>query len=806
MGLSDMSTLDSVIKRSEEKRNGRRGEHYLSIAQGSDFINPGITQRFGKKVFLYRVFTEDAGQPTARGESESIQVRDPASGKSVNLRVNYAVVCPVGNERKLVQSLGSSGDPENALRSLITTAARTYLWDNGGEVFQDTTRAKETVLEIIQEAIVEKTGLRFQGQIRLEHEEKLITVRFDREFEVRFKDTPEELGIRVQADLEIDPRKVLSAVVAIGETDRLEEKVKQATKQFFKDQVSSKDYIREISASLKENLQNCLDDALSNIGRRATGLNLRRGNADKVPPAEIEIPLKARAPQLGQSEPIQLSSKVLMTLEDFATYKDQNIASLEDWTQETFERVVQRRCFDCNYLDFLQETKWETLKSSIETEMREEVSSIGYKVVQIFSAPRLKEEEFMKSKTHFFKYEDLPLKSSSKVKVKLDVHPTFIINDWEHSNIVAKISQGVRLEDDIRRNLRNAIETTLITVTPNEYYLRFEQAEEHQDSVSSRLTEEITTTLQSEYGISASVTINPHDNDDVNKVRDLLNKPIKTEFTVVPLKGGEEVNLRVDVIVKGIASEGWGLVTRSDCNEAQIREAAATFLTSRFSLLESHRVSFQSEREVLELKSGFESQLSKHLADIFGIEVSLENYIRSQTAGEIALNDYDMKMLFQKIEASKKESNHQGLLDDKERENEAREQEDHERLRQDRFDVYRRLSVRKNEDGILTPDQEDELARLVDEFGQTAKNIRRVSERSTQGESITRDLLPASKSRAQAQQEQASGKLGSGDDRRGSAKAQGMSENDPNPEPVSKAQPGSQDDFDFETSKVIDHE
>lgn len=723
MGTSDISKLENVIKKIDHKDSTCQGKHFITIVEGTDEINPGVLRRLSGNTYLYRVYTDDAGQPTATGESDSILVKDPSTNNSVSLRVTYEVICPEGNQVQLVKSLGKNGDPDDALRSLITSAARKYLWDNGAAVFHGTGDSKEKVLTEISNKVQNETGLMFRGRVLLEHEEKLSTIHFDQSFEVRFKDTPELLGVHLQASLEVHPQKRLLAVIAISESHKLEDFVTSITKVYFESEVRSQDFLLEISSKMKETLTERLNAQLERFGRRTSGLSLRKSNNGTKPILEVQFSLSTNIPILGRNDPVVLNSKVHLTLKDYACFKDQGILNLQNWTEETFEKVVKRKCFECSYLDFLQPKRWRSLEEQIETEMDSEVEHIGYQVVQIFSSPILSEEDFMTQKTHRYYYENLTLKSSSNTKVKLDVFPTFIINNWEFENIVKKINQGINLNEDIYRLIKNTLETSLIKISPNRYYLEFEDMGEDGHSVSGDLSTSIQLSLKTEFGIDASVSINPHDNDDVNKVKNLISKPIRVDFSVIPHDGVEEVSFTVTVIVNELAPEGWGLVTRQDCSEISIKQEAANFLESEYAVIADYNLTFKNASQREMLRKLVQEKLSNHLSSIFGVHVRLENLSRQATDGEAAVRTHIISKVHEKIAASREKTKHQDQIIEGKRKNELLEIQTANKVINDDYDHFQTLKKLKAENNDLSPDDEDEYERLKTKYAKDEENI-----------------------------------------------------------------------------------
>lgn len=385
VAASDIGGLNPVIKREENTGRPRAGEYFISIREGSGEIDAPIWHLFAGQTFTYRVFTDRAGEPAGVSKSSTVHVKDPESGDLVNLAIHYWVICPDGNQHQLVKSLGRNGDPDGALRALITAHARTFLWEAEKDFFSDLDGTKQALIARITEEVKSQTGLRFRGEVHLELEDKLNPLHIDEYFEVHFSDSQEPKAVRIQADLDIIPTYALRAIVAIRRLDALKLRVIEATKLFSRQNIPAQAFAQQFRVGdYVEKLSDALLPLVAKDGRSISGLTLTAKGHQLLPPAEIELILPQNVTAISRNSPITLTTKLLLSLENLADYQKSQTIDVKKWAEAAFEAVVRVACFEKTYLDYLRTERWRLIEDHIKQLMEAKAQDIGYLVRQIF--------------------------------------------------------------------------------------------------------------------------------------------------------------------------------------------------------------------------------------------------------------------------------------------------------------------------------------------------------------------------------------------------------------------------------------
>lgn len=636
MAVSDISALDSIIKRVGRQTTNRRGEYYISIKAGSDEIFPSIWSLVGGEKYIYRVLTEDAGQPLAQGESNTIHVVEPESDNVVNLVITFQAFCPNGNEIKLVQALGQNGNPSDEFRTLITAWARTYLFEREQELFANFESVRDDLLNFISENVTEHTGLEFRPQLRLRLGEELRLHRIEEFVEVRFKDTPNPQKIMVQCDLDIDPKLTLRAIVAYHRLPDLRARLIETIKDYFRREVPAQAFVQALrNQDIVNGLRQRFDDVVVRGGRQVTGLTITPYGLDRLPPLILQEVLKEQVRTLGRDIPIVLTSKIQLTLEDLAQFQKAQITNLLEWLKQKFDSVIQDVCFEKRYIDYLEKSSWEKIEATIKSEMEIKAKEIGYHVKQIFSRPELKENEFKESKLHRYPILQLQLKSTAPVYFDLTVAATFAILDWKNEELAEKINQGVDLKTDITSELHHALAAVLVTCPPNDFILKFGDPRNGGASIEAELKDAIKNTLEKKYQAQVSfVSVDQVDTDDIKRVRELLNIPKEVEFDAIPYGGGESVKYRLTWKISSIDQNSWSVISRQFCNLENIQNELQKILSGSFSSLGHNDLRYETAEAKRILEEKAEGVAKTHVQDFFGLTVSVSNLRRDPTKQE----------------------------------------------------------------------------------------------------------------------------------------------------------------------------
>lgn len=650
MNAIDASPFHNVIKLVEKKEKQGTGIVYHSIAETTGKIDPKIS--WTQTTYLYRIQNQSAGCPEARGETPTIAVQAKAGGPTVNLAVSYRVVCPDGQEQKLVQAIGQYGSPKQALDQIITATIQPILWDHGDQIFAHMEVTKSELLKQVSRVVEEKTGLLFRGEIVVKDEDGLETLQVRRTIQVEFADLRELYDIQFQADLEVDSTKNLAALASVSKLGTLESRVIEWIAAYFKAHANAQHYAenfrqRQLLTELKEHLNEVLEDE----GRVVTGLVIQA--LDPVPEPFLTIDLREDFQRFG-NRPVGLESKVQLSLKDMAKFKVKCEDDIRTWAKRAFKGVIDRVCFRAEYTDFLPGEPWVEIERAIKDEMSSAAAEIGYGLDQIFSEPDIKELDYQTEKSRRFEIEDLQLKDQFGETVSISVAAKFAITDWADDAIARKVNQGIDLAEDIRGTIRDACADVLHQITPEDFFLKFRLPDdETETSVENALKSEVKKRIDAVYRTNTkTVVVEGKATELVEKINALIATP---QATPVPVRSNVDqtkviFNLRWRLTGPSSNPNSWNLVMRTAEAFEDLEKSLAGEVEANFALLDSQYLFIDTGAAVSVLLTIVNTTVREVIETSFGVVIEATNISRDETPRDAKIGDYEEKMLDDRIE------------------------------------------------------------------------------------------------------------------------------------------------------------
>src|SRR4029077_9039122 len=711
MAASDSSPLYWIITKVDRQLEAGKGEFYLSLDARSKRGGSSLWGLLSGERHIYRVFTESAGKPPAEGVSDTLPIVDPETNDPVNISFAYQAFCPDGNEERLVNVLGARGDPLGALNAIIASSARSFLFGREQELFLNFEKVRDEAVAHVCDAVIEETGLRFRTELRVALEEELASFPLKEHVEVRFRDSHQAQELILQCDLDVVSQSTLRAVVTHHRLPELRNRLVAAAKDYFRHEVAAQAFADDLrDPSITSALSARFNEILKKDGREVHGLALvAKGRG--LPERSLDCVLHEPVETLGRTKPITLTTKIQLTLADWAQFQLANEQNLEKWLGRAFHAVLRDVCFEKKYLEYLQTKSWDIIEADITAAMEAKAKIVGYRVKQIISRPELDENKFRHANPHPFEIKNLPLRSTSPTVVDLTVGVNLSITKWDDEGLAAKINQGVDLETDIEAELRHALTSVLIETIPNDFILNFSKSQGDEASIEQKLCHAVQKRLQDVYKADVfSVVVTQVDTDEVKRVKELMNEPHEVYFDVKPYGGGEDLMFSMTWKISDIQANSWEIIRRPFCNSDNIRDALRTVLQGTFSALNYNDLRYETVTQKDSLEAAAVSAAEKHIASHFGLVIALSNLRRGRTKGEAGATALIGETLDLKIEDKRAALKHKVGLRQEERKQEL------ERVRSTNVRVVRdreRLSLLEaRPPNDLTGPEQEELARL----------------------------------------------------------------------------------------------
>ena len=662
MAASDVRPLENVIMRVDKEGAPEPGVSYHRISPNSGDRKRSLLRGWG--AHIYRVQSISAGRSEAIGESTTLTARGQSGEHSVDLAIRYRALCPDGQEEEVVRRLGRHGDPSGELNKIITATARELLWEQGDMLFDDLVAAKKSIVTEVTKAVTAETGLWIQAEVAIKNEEKLENVAISRRIQVQFVDLRGKVfGVHLDADITVDPRKALVALATVSTIDTLEARILDFVDQFFKKNVVAQTIVDGFRAqSVQAELIESLTAWLEPEGRRVSGLELRVADDTPLPESDIKLELQAEHKKL-RAKPIRLQSDLILHLDSLGTFLNSPVSEIKSWAQSKFQAIVDRQCLKKRRIDFLNDERWSIIKDAIRCEMEVEASKIGYEITQIVSEPQIPEREFCAPRNHRLNIEGLALRSSSDERVRVTVDANFYISQWNDPDLSRKIEQDLDLEEDLEREIHDALTTVLVGASPDWFFLRFNLPETDTEgpSLQEMLIEAVEVRLREAFKAEVTqVSVNGVDNSDVQIVKNMLLGVQSRDFIVESNElQGQPIEYSVHLRVTGLSEDEWHRIINSVRNPEALIASIEELLQGELKLLPDNILRFTDHEGRDFILGIMESRVAKKIEASFGLKVSFHNVVRDKSELERKIGEMKKAVIARDVEDKIAQLNHE---------------------------------------------------------------------------------------------------------------------------------------------------
>jgi hypothetical protein len=347
--MSQANCLNPVISAVDAVTQAERpGEKRVIVnANTRTAVSAGrVRQASAPKYFL----VSTAG--VARCQTFVIFFGDAEGGRASGLRVECEARCAEGCEERVAEALCDEPTPGAVLVGKIRGWVREYVGRQPEAFIGRFFEAKPELEARLAARALAETGLDVNARVSLCSEEEV--ARYARlgpmRFSVRLRDFAGPIEVVLQAELAAEPEDPGGAGAHHADGPRVEELVRQSTRQYLKERVGVRRFYGQSTAVTAE-LKDHLNMALSHLGRNVQTLDLDYDNYDHdllgldrhdgmtAEPYEAREEVEHHV--AGHALPFIVSSAMQLSVTDHAAYLAGGAPPLGSWLKENFEQVVR---------------------------------------------------------------------------------------------------------------------------------------------------------------------------------------------------------------------------------------------------------------------------------------------------------------------------------------------------------------------------------------------------------------------------------------------------------------------------------
>jgi hypothetical protein len=593
------------------------------------------------------VCNENGSDNVAKSEISNRKIEDKKGNLAIGFALAYTVRCPVGNESRVAERLFDveGKNPSSVLEEHLVRAMNAFMEEryqqNPIAFCKEYPRSKEHMQDYIEKRINTNIGLRIESIVKLDYEDKVQDIKVDKHTSVMSCDCEEYLKLHIQANLTIDEENKIYAIIHYPNRSHLEILVEKDIQVWIRKNGNMHDVVYD-SPILKSQLITHLNMTLSSYGRKVDFLTLNPDITVRMPefkPFRHDIVAEIR--QYGEVT-VENQFDVEPIRKNIITYRSMGFhtpADVESYLKLSLSRIIEKELFNLSYIKVL--TNLDKFQRDVRQQFQETANQLGYDVKLFSSIPdlepiRLVNEGFTISLSDGGSNTEFST-SFNFIKVKLDVRLSGKLQDLKiiENHLVARTD----LRDLMRARIRNILEEMLLVTTPNEFYLHFEQGENQQESVRSKIINTLSKILCVEFGISISNLIPILLETDLQRsMFSLLKERGNFSVNMSSLRDNEdEYTLTGDFRVINIDPNNFQVFLMQPASIEVIQEKLARSLASRLNMLSMDQQVFFDIGHFDEMLKIVQKMSYDFMAKQFGIIVIVDSISRERTNIEKAL-------------------------------------------------------------------------------------------------------------------------------------------------------------------------
>ena len=597
-------------------------------------LKPSFLRFIGKeKVKYFRVFNNTDNRNYAEN-TQNIVIKDFVSSMNIELEVTYRLSCPANKENELTEFLGIKETPEEVLIDFIEKYTHQFYNENSNSFIKELDKHLNKFIFTLDNEVKSKMGLDFVSKVYLKNADKVKDIFCNDKLKVTPRDMERWLPLKVEYRLKIKDKNIVAL------------------------HINNKTYIKSIQEKINENIAEYISENITahklffNFSKKDTALialtqkinnflidygysiQLEKIFIKDMPLErfeEVEITNK-RIPIDRTSENVFIKNRLQFELIDAGCYLEAGTHSLKDWAEEELTNLFALKVFDWEYIDFL--VNFEDLKIDLETSMREKASKIGYKINQIITEPKLKENVFLHMDTYSFDYKELATNDSG-ISADFRITLTFMIKDKE------AFKELLKYDDDAKESLRKILEVELKNVISYEYperiFLQYYNEKFQGNTQSLKVTLESTLKeklIKKLKAIVQDINIVPIDNGILKPLELVRGESRDFEISLFSKTGGDTIIYKATLVVLGHDNNNWFQLIDGKYTMESIVELVMRTLQSNISTYPENLLRFETpaHRNIIEKK--VDKLARDTVSKRYGLIVEIENLDREKNTQE----------------------------------------------------------------------------------------------------------------------------------------------------------------------------
>ena len=501
--------------------------------------------------------------------------------RTIILSAIYEAQCPEGKERTLVRALHYKGSINSGqlfngmLQEWTLDFARDERRFPNGFII-NFFKAKRDLEEYLVEQALFLTGLRINIEINLVHQ-KLEEIRVESKipFPVSVKDFNQPVKVSFEGVIEIDEERKILAILHDSKKESFSLMIQNEIQHVFHKFFTLEDYCYYLKLEAGLALNEHLNQFLKKFGRKIHFLNFSAPDAVSIIPQELPIVKYNYPVDISDSKNMaHVENFIFLSLRNLVKYKNAGMdeSMINRWAQGRLTKIIDRIFVGQSYKNIL--LNHQKIKNIIKEKFSEEAESIGLQTSHVVDLKGLSALTMMRKQFRIV-IENQPFPTR---EIGVNIQFDFIVRGTLSSLIDIKnlLDPHIDLEEEIKVQVKSAIEKQVHDLTPDELFRKFDFREsQDNDTIREQLEDCIAEALEKFKINGLQIYVHPRLAYITARLTALEKKTHQFKTEVFPIRhegNAERVVFDVEYKINGVAENGWARFIASSGIEYHLDE------------------------------------------------------------------------------------------------------------------------------------------------------------------------------------------------------------------------------------------
>ncbi|MFL6255025.1 MAG: hypothetical protein ACJ74T_08370 [Pyrinomonadaceae bacterium] len=597
--MSQVNPFSAIIRPETEHARPVEGKEALvaiNARTGQVVHQPGLLETLTGDFRYFLVSNSNDRDRVIKGTK---RVKYKEGQGEITIAIEYEGGCRPGQEWWLAQCFFNSRPTADSVNDSLARWLIEY-FSTGTATIDDFYSESAGACGALATKAGQEYGLDLRITLKLEGADGLETINYGPlRISSRLKDSDNEKGMLLSAELEVDPRRIPRAL--LNQNREFTELLEKGVRSYISARVTLDTFYNDLTAEhIRSELRGHLDTMLRPFGRKVGHISLKADGPGPPKSFKGETVIEYRHHEYP--DPIKVNVSVLMTLKSAARHEAKGSPELDAWLDENLKDVVNVTLFGVSYVDLL--LNFPQLKKNLDDLMIARADEVGYHIEQLVTILHFESFEPLKHIDIEIKGSDALFETSlSNFHVGLEIFLTARVSD------LRGVARYLSTKQDVRQTMRDGIillvKGFMHGTSPERFCSRYSRIadgtdEDEADSNKLSFEEELRLKIHSMLGAEFNaevlgLVLKPTQTEWMTKVLEASRRShdFKTSSELGNLPGALAVTVKGSFKIINVSN--WKVVKECDTDAELIRKRIEDSVRARLKVTRDEQLTFSEQ-------------------------------------------------------------------------------------------------------------------------------------------------------------------------------------------------------------------